>query len=269
MTMRIEIFDLDGTLTEEFSPALGDKTGFGLNTYALWNLITRDFVTDQQEFDQQAVAWKEMVISTPNIDKISSSKDMTEIGLKLFAEKNKNADAIKRKASEIAEMFLSKGIVIMPAIKYLACRLQEETTCIIATGGYEDGAIGFIDGLVRCGVLDKLLATKIIFSGTKINWQELKVSHINVDTHKLLGIEKVLKLPLSHIKPNVFATFGDDPEVNDRSLLELGKYNFAIRTHKNMNAALPPNCMFADWPEIFEHKDNLDYLHAVPAQKFF
>lgn len=266
---NIEIFDLDGTLTEEFSPTLGDKTGFGLNTYALWNLITRDLVADKKEFDQKAIAWRKMVTSTPNIDKVSSSKDMTEIGVKLLKEEYKNAVAIKEKAAAITEMFLDKGIVIIPAIKYLEHRLQHETTCVISTGGYEDGAIGFFEGLVKHGLLNKSLSKKIIFSGTKVDWKNLTVTHANIDTHKLLGLEQALEMSLAKIKPDVFAAFGDDPAVNDRSLLELGKYNFAIRTHKNTNATLPPNCVFADWQEIFANKDNLGFLHSAFQQKVF
>jgi hypothetical protein len=35
-------------------------------------------------------------------------------------------------------------IVVKPAIKYLQHRLQNGATCIISTGCYEEGAVGFI-----------------------------------------------------------------------------------------------------------------------------
>jgi hydroxymethylpyrimidine pyrophosphatase-like HAD family hydrolase len=260
--MLIEIFDLDGTLTEEFSPVIGDKTGFGLTTYSLWNLITRELVKSKKEFDEAAENWKKHVIATKNIDKIAASKEMTEIGIGLLTKKNQNALAIRNKAAEITELFFNNGIIIATAIDYLKYRLREKVICVISTASYEEGAQGFIQGLVKCNLLNHDLADKIIVSGTKIDWHKLCVTHMNVDTYKLRGLEKTLQMDIKSIKPYIAAVFGDDPGINDRALLELGKYSFAIKNAKNQNAVLPPNCVFSNWNDIFAHKNNLQDLHS-------
>jgi len=260
--MLIEIFDLDGTLTKEFSPEIGDKTGFGLNTYSLWNLITRELVRNKEEFDKAAGNWKKYVIATKNIDKITASKDMTEIGIRMLGQKNQHALAIQNKAVEITENFFNNGIIITAAIDYLKYRLAEGVICIISTASYEEGAYGFIQSLVRCNLLDQELADKIVVSGTQTDWQKLSVTHMNVDTNKLRGLEQALQMGIENIRPHIIAVFGDDPGINDRALLELGKYSFAIKNAKNQNAALPHNCVFSNWLDIFANKNNLRGLHS-------
>jgi phosphoserine phosphatase len=164
--MSIEIFDLDGTLTEEFSPTIGDKTKTGIETYSYWNLITRELVTDKNEFDAKSSAWKKMVTSAESIDKIESSKDMTEIGLQLFRQENRNADVMQKTATEITKLFFKYGVIVTEAIEYIAYRLKQNVTCVISTASYEDGAKGFINGLAICGLIAPELAAKIIISGT-------------------------------------------------------------------------------------------------------
>ena len=266
--MLIEIFDLDGTLTEEFSPKIGDKTGYGLQNYSLWNLITRELTKNKKEFDEAAENWKKYVIATKDIDKITASKDMTEIGIRMLAKKNQNALAIQNKAAEITKIFFNNGIIIAAAIDYLKYRLTERVVCVISTASYKEGAYGFIQGLVRCNLLNKELADKIVVSATQIDWQKLCVTHMNVDTNKLRGLEQVLQMDIESMRSHIMAVFGDDPDINDRALLELGKYNFAIKNDKNQNAALPHNCVFSNWPDIFANKNNLQSLHGDLSQHF-
>jgi hypothetical protein len=185
----------------------------------------------------------------------------------LFQEQYRNSESIIEKAAEITKDFFKSGLIVNDAIKYLDYRLRSGTICVISTASYEDGAIGFVKGLVECGLLEKTYADKIIFSGTKIDWEKLQVSHMNVDKNKLVGIENVFKLPMEQIKPKIFAVFCDDPEINDKALLEVGKHSFAIKTHKNLASALPVNCVFSDWAEIFKCKDNLSYLHTGLKQR--
>lgn len=260
--LSIEIFDLDGTLTEEFSSAIGDKTATGIGTYSYWNLITRDLVSDKSEFDTKATAWKRMVTTTEGIDRIESSKDMTEIGMQLFCQANRSADAVQRKAAEITKLFFKHGIVITEAIEYLKYRLSQNVICVISTASYEDGAKGFVDGLVECGLIPRELTAKIVISGTQINWEQLKVTHMNVDGNKLLGIERIFRQPIDRLRPRIHAIFGDDPAINDRALLSgLCDYSFVIKTVKNASLRLPACCIFSDWIELTTHRDQLEGLH--------
>ena len=259
---QVEIFDLDGTLTEEFSPHIGDKTGYGLNTYSLWNLITRELVANKGEFDAAAAAWKKHVTTTPDIDKILSSKEMTETGIRMFRTEHKSAIAVQNKAAEITEMYSKSGVVIKPAIEYLEYRLKEGVLCVISTASYEDGAVGFVQGLVQCKLLPEDLAGKIVVSGTQVDWGKLCVTHMNVDDNKLHGLEQALQIPMANIRSNIVAVFGDDPMINDRALLALAKHSFVIKSDKNKDAVLPSNCVFANWEEIFFNKHAIPSLHA-------
>ncbi len=257
----VEIFDLDGTLTEDFSTVAGDKTGFGLKTYSLWNLITRELATNKEEFDTTASEWKQYVTKTPNIDKISSSKDMTEIGASFFPIKNRDSQMIREKAQEITGLFYTKGIINLDAIAYLKDRLEQKICCVISTASYKDGAIGFVNALVKCKLLPKKLSQKILISGTELNWENLTVTHMNVDQNKIVDLERLLKKYYQNNKHEIQAVFGDDPEINDRALLATGKYSFVIKTEKNSMAALPDNCVFADWTTILRNKDKIAFLH--------
>jgi hypothetical protein len=259
----VEIFDLDGTLTEDFSTVVGDKTGLGLKTYSLWNLITRELVADQKKFDIAATEWKQYVTQTPNVDKISSSKTMTEIGASFFPVKHRNSRILQKKATEITNLFYKKGIINLDAIAYLKDRLEQEICCVISTASYKDGAIGFVNSLVNYNLLPKVLAQKILISGTELNWENLTVTHMNVDQNKIVDLERLLKKHYQNNKYEIQAVFGDDPEINDRSLLAIGKYSFVIKTEKNSAASLPDNCVFADWPTILKNKNKIDTLHNM------
>lgn len=266
--MSIEIFDLDGTLTEEFSSIVGDKTKTGIETYSYWNLITRELVADKNEFDAKASAWKKMVTTTNGIDKIESSKDMTEIGLQLFRQENRSADVMQKIAFEITKLFFKSGIIVIEAVEYLTYRLKQNVTCVISTASYEDGAKGFVNGLVACGLIAPELAAKIVISGTKIDWQQLKITHMNVDNNKILGLEKTLGQPIEKLKPKICAIFGDDPEINDKALLGgLCDHSFVIKTIKNAHMTLPSCCVFSSWREIINHADKLEDLHNSLLKK--
>jgi len=251
--MNIEIFDLDGTLTEEFSPEIGDETNLGFKTYSLWNLVTRALAKNCNEFDDVAVAWRKMITTTPNVDRIASSRKMTELGLSMLHPEHKNARAIQQKTMEFTHLFVSKGIVNTKAIAYVRHRLSQNTICVISTANYEDSVTGFIRGLCETNLLPYNLANKIICSGTTIDWHSsnCNVIHMNTDTNKIHGLEISLKQPISLIKPKIKAVFADDPQVNDRALLDgLCNHSFVIKNHKNKNMTLPKNCVFATWDEI-------------------
>ena len=257
----IEIFDLDGTLTGETDKksVLYNDRGFKTNSY--WNLITRELVENKESFDNQARDWKERMQHQTDVDVIEESKKMTELGLQQFRSDCSNDDSVRNKATEITKLFFKHGVIRKDAVDYLRLRLKEGVTCIISTASYEDGAIGFVKGLVECGLLLEELSKKIIVIGNLIDWDKLKVTHMNVDTNKIKSIESRLKVDIEMIKPRIIAVFGDDPAINDRALLELGQMSFAIPTTTNEGASLPSNCVFATWPEILANESNLSNFH--------
>lgn len=258
---EVDVYDLDGTLTHT-KGGVNDTTS-GLATYALWNTITDALVGNAKEFEDRAAQWKQEV--QHHADKVQSSKEMTEVGLSMFKPENQSAEALQREAGKLAAFFLQHGLVQIPAIQFLAHRIQSEVLCIISTASYEDGAIGFIRGIsdARPDLLPKALFEKIRFVGTTVDWQSLKVTHMNADQGKIAGLEGILGQPLAEFRPKIACVFGDDPEINDRALLELGRYSFAIYAAKNQRAAVPANCVWSSWESIFENRAALGDYHAA------
>lgn len=263
-TKPIQIFDLDGTLTIEFDPDEGDRTGEGLDTYNYWHKITRKLARDPAAFDAREKAWLEMVMTTKDIDMIASLIERTKIEIAMLDENDKNDEAIRRQAALITRDFLDKGILELDAIRYLAYQLQEGVTCAISTGGDESGAAGFVAGLVDCGLLPKDLAVKIIISGTRINWKEMTVEHLNVGPLKLRGLELAFQKPIDDIRKRTLAVFANDPEGGDRAILDgFCRHSFVKKTIKNKEAALPSNCVFfSSWAEIYDYRNKIYDLHA-------
>lgn len=260
----IQIFDLDGTLTIEFDPNEGDRTGEGLDTYSYWHRITRKLSNDSDAFDAREKAWLEMVMATKYIDMIASLIERTKIEITMFHENDKNDDAIRRQAALTTRDFLDRGIVELDAVRYLEYQLRDGVICAISTGGDESGAAGFIDGLVIGGFLSKELADKIIISGTRINWNKITVEHLNVGPLKLRGLELAFQTTIDDIQKRTQAVFGNDPEGGDRALLEgFCQYGFVKKTIKNVKAVLPSHCVFfSNWAEVYNNRNNIFDLHT-------
>jgi len=267
----IQIFDLDGTLTIEFDPDEGDRTGEGLDTYSYWHRITRKLAHDPDAFDAREKAWLEMVMATEGIDMIASLIERTNAEIAMFDESDKSDEAIRRQAALITREFLDRGIVEFDAIRYLEFQLRAGVSCAISTGGDESGAAGFVDGLVNCGLLPGDLAREILVSGTRINWNETIVEHMNVGPLKLRGLELAFQKPIDDIQKRTHAVFGNDPERGDRAILDgFCQHSFVKRTIKNGEAVLPPNCVFfSSWVEIYDYRDRICDLHArlIDAKK--
>lgn len=245
---RIQIFDLDGTLTTEFNP--------------LWNSITERLVKDSTEFHARADAWKKDITSNPAKypDKRTASKDMTEIGLKMFREEFSNSGAVVNTAKQLSKEFLDNGVTRLLAIEYLKYSVECGDICVISTASYSEGAEGFLLGLVEAGLIPQQVAEKIIISGNVIDWSTLTVTHMNVDDGKIKGLEETLKMSLEDFRKEVVAVFGDDPAINDRAILEIGKHGFVIPTSKNLTMSHPVTCVRASWEEILYHKNDLPSL---------
>jgi len=264
----IQIFDLDGTLTIEFDPNEGDQTGGNLDTYNYWHRITRKLARDPDAFDAREKSWLELVMTTKGIDMIASLIERTKSEIAMFDEQDKNDEAIRRQAALITRDFLDRGIVELDAIRYLEYQLREGVSCAISTGGDESGAAGFVDGLVDGGLLTKDLADKIYVSGTRINWNEMTVEHLNVGPLKLQGLELAFQQPIDDIQKRTQAVFGNDPEHGDRALLDnFCQYSFVKKTIKNEAAILPPNCVFfSNWAEVYDYRSRIPELHAHSKQ---
>jgi hypothetical protein len=286
---NIEIFDLDGTLT---------KKG-----YSLWNLINRELVDNIENFDAIAAIWNIMVVDQSEkskkvflnvfrritnepddidwqklagmaIDKnrTISSLAIIEIGLKMLRPGCRDPKVITDTARKITTS-LPESVIILEAIKYLSHRLKSGTICVISTGGYEEAGKGFIEGLVERNLLSASLLKNIRYSGTQIDWEKLKVIHVNVNKNKILGLVRVFKsesgdqkYSIEKLKKRINAVFGDDILINDLAILkDLCKCGFVIKNKSNESKQLPSNCILTGWPQIYNNRDNLATFHKESA----
>ena len=77
--MRIEIFDIDGTLTYVHGD-IEDKTNF--STYAYWPLITNKFAKDKNALKKMIAVWEESMKTEQ--DQTGSSRRMMQAGIDTF-----------------------------------------------------------------------------------------------------------------------------------------------------------------------------------------
>ncbi|HLB56390.1 MAG TPA: HAD family hydrolase [Coxiellaceae bacterium] len=247
--MRIEIFDLDGTLTNE--------------GYPLWNLITEKAVLNRDEFIRIAQEWKLDVTNNPHKypNKRTASKEMTELGIRMFRPEFSNAKAVRAIAKDAGHFIHEVGGIRLDAISYLRCRINQGFSCVISTASYLEGAQGFMDCLAELRLLSKDDVGKIIFCGTRTKWDTSTVVHTNADDGKTEELQRVFCRDIKDLSGSIHAVFGDDPEINDRSLLMLGSHSFAIPTTRNTHASLPDNCVWATWEQILANKDNIANFH--------
>jgi hypothetical protein len=258
----IQIFDLDGTLTIEFDSREGDLTGEGLDTYSYWHRITRKLASDPKAFDDRENAWLKEAMAAKDIDMIAALIDRTITEITLFDASKKNDEAIRQQAVLLTQLYFRSGILELDAIKYLESRVREGIIYAISTGGDEYGAIGFVDGLVLCGLLSQEVANKIIISGTRINWDQLSIHHMNVGPLKLRRLELAFEKPIDDIQKRCQAVFANDPEHGDRSLLEgFCQLGFVKKTVQNEHATLPANSVFfSNWIEIYNCKNKISEM---------
>jgi hypothetical protein len=238
--MIIKIFDLDGTLTDEFHP--------------LWNLITEELVHHPADFRAAVQQWENAknAMDAAWSEWQRASQEIAEIGISMFRQECRNDLALQTTAEKLTDMFIREGIVRLKAIEYLARSVNEKYICVISTGNYKHGAIGFIKSLVKNKLLSQQEASLIKLSGTEVNWENLCIAHMNTGINKLLGLELCFGDSIENLKNKIFSVFVDDPTGVDGHLLTLAKHGFIIPTEKNATVKIPHNCIRACWDDIVD-----------------
>lgn len=258
----MQIFDLDGTLTKGFDPQEGDLTGENLPIYDYWYRIIRKLTPNPTVFEAKEKALLDMLMAK-NIDLSTFLIETTKIEIEMLNKEDRNDATMYKEAVLLTQKFFHNNVLELNAIKYLEYQLRAGTACVISTAGDESGAHGFIDGLVSCKLLPEELAAKIFISGTKMNWGNLTVVHMNSGALKLRGLELTLQEPLADIQKRTQAVFGDSPEGGDKALLDgFCPHSFVKRHAHNQQAVLPANCVFSNWAEIYANRDDIYELHA-------
>src|SRR3989338_1270355 len=246
--MRVEIFDIDGTLTYVHGD-IEDKTNF--STYAYWPLITNKFAKDKNALKKMIAVWEESMKTEQ--DQTGSSRRMMQAGIDTFPE-DVIGEMIRQCAKEITLQFIEHDIIRKEAIAYLLSKTQQGIVCILSTGSYQDGAIGFVDALIEKGLLTEQSRDLLFVTGAMVDWDKKKLTHVNVRERKLVGIEMVMQKRMVDLMPFVKAVYADDPWINDRDILAIAprEKSYVIQTAKNKNKLLPNGYTLITWKEIIE-----------------
>jgi hypothetical protein len=248
--MRIEIFDIDGTLTHAHGD-IADQTG--CRTYAFWPLITEHFTKDIESLRKSIDTWEESMKEEK--DPTGSSHRMMQLGVESFHE-GVTPDKVRQFAKETTQHFIKCGVVRKDAIAFLKKKIEDGVICILSTGSYQDGALGFVDALAENGLLELTSESKELLhiSGAIVDWDNKKLLHANVRERKLVGIEIVMKQSITALQPYIKAAYGDDPWINDKDILDIAprERSFVIGTNKNKEKTLPPGYVLNTWPRIIE-----------------
>lgn len=248
--MKIDIWDLDGTLTYAYGDII-DKTG--LTTYAFWPLITEQFTQDVDALRQITAEWEESMKTEP--DPTGSSHSMLQRGIDTFPE-NITQQHIYLFAKEITKKFIQHQVIRREAIAHLEERIKQGVLCIISTGSYQDGAFGFVDALIENHLLSITAKNSLLISGAVIDWEKRLVLHANVRDRKLIGIEMVTGKKIGILLPHIEAVYADDPWINDRDILSIVPQEraYVIKTIKNQDKELPLGLRFTSWEEVISRK---------------
>lgn len=246
--MKIEIFDIDGTLTYAYGD-ICDTTGF--KTYAFWPLISEHFTKDIAILIKMIEEWEESMKFEQ--DHTGSSHLMMQRSIETFRS-NVTSTEVRSFAKEVTLLFIEKGVIRKEAIAYLEEKVQQGILCILSTGSYQDGAAGFVDALEESKLISKNTALALYISGAIVDWEKGKLLHANVRERKIIGIERLFDQEISTLKEHIQAIYADDPWINDRDILTLAPQAnaFVISTVKNKDKILPNGLLLTTWPLIIE-----------------
>lgn len=247
--MKIDIFDIDGTLTYVFGD-IDNKTEY--NTYAFWPLISNNFTKDVNALTKMIEQWEQSMQNEP--DPTGSSHQMMQKSIETFRE-GITANDIKDFAKKITLHFIRHGVIRKEAIAYLEARVKQDILCILSTGSYQDGAYGFVEALAETKLISADTAKALHVSGAIVDWENKKLLHANVRERKIIGIEKLMKQDIDTLRPCIQAVYADDPWINDKGIMEIAPRGGAhvISTVKNHRKKLNDGYRFTTWSALIPY----------------
>lgn len=188
-------------------------------------------------------------------DPTGSSHRMLQRGIDMLC-KNITQEHIYCFAKETTLKFITHGVIRKDAVAFLEERVRQGILCVLSTGSYQDGAIGFVDALTESGLISSTTRDSLLISGAVIDWEQKVVVHANVRDRKLIGLEKVTGHKINALKPHIEAVYADDPWINDRDILGIVSKEraYVITTVKNAGKNLPEGYSHTTWPSIITQK---------------
>lgn len=256
--MQIHIFDIDGTITRTDADIVKQA---GYSTHAYWDLITYHFATNPTDLAGEIASWRKEVSLLDMDGFITSSADMLERSLQYLPGETTEQDIIAR-AQRITEDFIEHGVVDDRAVALLNAKANDGNICILSTGSYQSGAIGFLNALYEADMISPAAFENIIVSGAIVDWTKKQVKHANIHKNKIKGLNDILlerfnldlqgtlDQPVDHdIEVYVYA---DDPSGNDYGILTLAEpeRRFVIPNDKNHEESPQLEYNVKTWDEI-------------------
>ena len=259
--MKLYIFDIDGTLTK-IDPALLKSAGYP--THAYWDLLTFHFVENKKALEDEIAEWRPRVkiLSEKDLkdDFIASSADMMQRALRHTIADLSEQDVIQH-AKKITTDFINAGVVIHEAINFLNEKACAENLCILSTGSYQSGAIGFLNALTEANLISREALDYIMVSGAIVDWPQKKLVHANIHNNKIKGLNDLLQArygfildPAATNSEHEVYVYADDPEGNDFGILSLTipENRIVIAHEKNYEASDWLKYSRVTWNELTE-----------------
>jgi hydroxymethylpyrimidine pyrophosphatase-like HAD family hydrolase len=255
MKNKVLLFDVDGTLT--FSEKDKPISQLDYETFAFWPLLSSLFAKSPEDFRGAIKEWEIEMALIPAEERDSASFNMMERTIQHFLKKRITAEHIQKKAKEITFDFLNHGLIQTNALNYINACLRENIICVLTTGSYLDGLQGFVETLIQTRCLK--YSPYLLLNGAVVDWKTKKLIKANVGAYKIENLKQTLED--MHITDyEIMATFGDDPYVNDKALLEMAPKNraFVIKADKNKQGGFHPDFNHCSWDEFLnDHEKKL------------
>jgi hypothetical protein len=113
---------------------------------------------------------------------------MLQRGLEYFGPEITGAH-LREYAKDATCQFIDGDIVRLEGIAHLNASLAAGDVCILSTGSYQDGAVGFVAALMERDLLSSDALDKLVISGAVINWNTRRVVHANIAENKIKGLD--------------------------------------------------------------------------------
>ncbi len=206
-------------------------------------------VQDQNQFEDDVQNWKQE-IKLGQCPKISSER-MMQRGLDLLPSEV-NAAMIRYQAEAITDYLIQNKYYYPQAFLWIQQIINRGIKIIFSTTNYQEGALGFIDSLIKHQLISQQDAEIITITGSQINWQTQSIDHFNMAEGKVFGIINTLKISESDLVENTQGVYIDDPTGNDKALIDLTKNVYVIINEKNRDLNLASHCQLTTWQDIIK-----------------
>ena len=228
----MDVYDIDGTLTD---PKVD-----------LWGLVTERLCVDRLEFQRHWVNWQKTIQNIE--DPFRHSLEMMQFGIGLFKPGIGGEEVYLETKSLVLDM-IQKNQVNQHAIEFIKRQICRGYKIVLSTANYMEGGQAFVDALIQAEWLNSEERSSITVSGTRVNWDTFSVDHFNMAEMKIKGLMATLQTNEKNIRNRVNFVFGDDPQGNDRAILNLSRNSFVIRNRKNENLLPNSAWQFISWEQ--------------------